>query len=247
MAKKSGSRQLKRERAPAFWPIHRKEATWATRTRPGPHRRQKSLPLVLVVRDILGYAKTAREAIKIVKDSKVKVDGIVRHDHRFPVGLMDVVEIQGTAQLFRVLPKPARGLSLVPIQQGEAGYKLCRIVGKRTLGARKLQVNLHDGRSLLVQGKEGQKTVDEYNIGGTLQLALPIQKVVKYIPFQTGAIGLVTDGKNQGFYGKITSIFPGSYARPKIAKIQTGEESFDTPANYVISVGTDTPLVALER
>ncbi len=247
MAKKSGSRQLKRERAPAFWPIHRKEATWATRTRPGPHPREKSLPLVLVLRDILGYAKTAREAIRIVKDSKVKVDGIVRPDHRFPLGLMDVVEIQGTGQLFRVLPRPDRGLSLSPIQQREAGYKLCRIVGKRTLGARMLQISLHDGRNLLVQGKEGQRTEDEYSIGGTLQLALPTQKVVKYIPFQTGAIGLVTDGKNQGLYGKIMSISQGSHARPRIARIQTGDESFDTPANYVIPVGTETPLVTLER
>ncbi len=246
MAKKSGSRQLKRERAPAFWPIHRKDATWVARTRPGPHVREESLPLVLVVRDILGYARTAREAIRVVKDSKVKVDGIIRHDHRFPLGLMDVVEIQGTGRLFRVLPKPGRGLSLSPIEQGEAGYKLCRIVGKRTLRARTLQISLHDGRNLLLEGKEGQKTDGEYNIGGTLQLALPTQKVVKYIPFQIGTIGLVTDGKNQGLYGKVTSISPGSYARPRIAKIQTTEESFDTPANYVIPIGTDTPLVSLE-
>src|SRR6266571_3186944 len=62
MARKGGSRQLKREPAPGFWPIKRKERTWAPNTRPGPHSREKSIPLVIVIREILGYARTAKEA-----------------------------------------------------------------------------------------------------------------------------------------------------------------------------------------
>ncbi len=248
MGKKAGSRQLKRERAPAFWPIHRKEVTWATRTMPGPHPREKSLPLVLIVREVLGYAKTAREAIRIIKESKVKVDGVVRRDHRFPLGLMDVVQIQGLDQVFRVLPKPGRGLALTPIGEAEAGHKLCRIVGKRTINNKTLQVNLHDGRNILVQsGEAGRKTDEGFKVGGALQLALPSQKIVKYIPFQTGVIGLVTDGRNEGLYGKIASISPGTYARPKIVRIETAEEAFDTPAHYVIPIGTETPLISLEK
>src|SRR5437867_11299151 len=99
MGRKAGSRQLKREPSPGFWPIHRKEETWAPMTRPGSHPRERSLPLVVLIRDALRYARTAKEAIGIVHDSKVKVDGIVRKDHRFPAGLMDVVQIQGMEQV----------------------------------------------------------------------------------------------------------------------------------------------------
>ncbi|HYY90472.1 MAG TPA: 30S ribosomal protein S4e, partial [Candidatus Dormibacteraeota bacterium] len=60
MARKFGPRQLKREPSPSFWPIKRKKMAWAPLTRPGPHARDKSLPLVIVIREILGYAKTAR-------------------------------------------------------------------------------------------------------------------------------------------------------------------------------------------
>ncbi|TMI25623.1 hypothetical protein E6H30_05325 [Candidatus Bathyarchaeota archaeon] len=75
MARKFGPRQLKREPSPGFWPIHRKEYTWAPRTRPGPHAREKSLPLMIIVRESLGLANIAKEAIKIISEGKVKVDG----------------------------------------------------------------------------------------------------------------------------------------------------------------------------
>ena len=248
MGRKFGSRQLKREMAPAFWPIHRKDATWAPRTRPGPHPRERSLPLVILIRDSLAYAQTAKEAIRIIHDSKVKVDGKVRRDHRFPAGLMDIVQIQGVDQVFRVLPKPARGLSLSPVGPEEAGYKLCKITGKRTLPKAKVQVNLHDGRNLLLQGKvQAPKGVEEYLVGGSLQLAIPSQKILKYIPFQSGSLGLVIDGRNEGLHGKITSISEGTHSRPGIARLETIQESFETPAEYIIPVGIDTSLIALDR
>ena len=246
MGRKSGPRQLKREPAPGFWPIHRKETTWAPRTRPGPHIRERSLPIVIVVREILGYAKTAKEALRIIKGGKISLDGVVRKDHRFPVGLMDVLKIQGISQTYRVLPKPGRGLVLSPIEDREAGFKICKIVGKRTVSGGRLQISFHDGRNILAEAKERQKE-EELQVGGAVQLALPSQKVVKYVPFQVGAVGLVTDGRNQGLHGKIASISAGSYARPKIAKIETPELAFDTPAAYVIPIGMETPLISLDR
>ena len=78
-----------------------------------------------------------------------------------------------------------------------------------------------------------------------MQIGLPRQNVMGVVAFQTGALGLVIDGRNQGIYGKITTITPGTHARPKIVKIETASEAFDTPAEYVIPVGTQTSLVGL--
>ena len=246
MARKSGPRQLKREPAPGFWPIKRKERTWAPSTRPGPHSREKSLPLVIIIREILGYARTAKEAIRIIRTGKVKIDGVVRKDHRFPVGLMDVLQIEGAGQIFRLLPKPNQGLTPTPISEKEAGFKLCKIVGKRNIEGGKIQINLHDGRSLILpsQGPR-QKTEGEFAPGGAMQLGLPKQNMMGVVPFQTGALGLVIDGRNQGIFGKITTITAGTHARPKIVKIETATEAFDTPAEYVIPVGTQASLIGL--
>ena len=247
MARKFGSRQLKRERSPSFWPIHRKEHTWAPRSRPGPHAREKSLPLVVIVRESLGLANTAKEATKIISAGKVKVDGVVRRDRRFPVGLMDIVQIDGVSKAFRALPQPNKGLVLSPTQDKETAYKICKIVGKQNVSGGKLQYSLHDGRTLLATSKDMRSAGDEFAVGGALQLSFPLQKVIKYVPFQVGALGLVIDGRNQGYYGKITSITEGTSARRKIVRIETGAAGFETPADYVIPIGTDTPLISLEK
>ena len=247
MARKFGPRQLKREPSPGFWPIHRKERTWAPRTRPGPHPRDRSLPLLLIVRESMGLANTSKEAIRVISQGKVKVDGIIRRDRRFPVGLMDIVQIEGVSQAYRALPEPNRGLVLKPARDSEALFKICKIVGKQNVPGGKLQYSLHDGRTLLITTRDTRLSTEEFSVGGALQLSFPVQKVIKYVPFQVGALGLVIDGRNQGYHGKITSISPGTHARRQIVRIETGSAGFETPADYVIPIGTDTPLVSLEK
>jgi len=203
---------------------------------------------VIVLREILRYARTAREAIHIINTGRVKVDGIVRRDHRFPVGLMDVLQIEGTGQTFRILPKPNRGLVPISIDQREAGFKLCKIIGKTNIEGGKTQLNFHDGRSLIVQPRDiRQKAEAEYSVGGAMQVGLPDQKQMGIIPFQAGALGLVFDGRNQGLYGKISSITAGTHARRRTVRIETSAESFDTPAAYVIPIGTENAIVGLEN
>ena|SRR6267143_231097 len=245
MGKKAGSRQLKREPSPAFWPQHRKEETWAPMTRPGPHARDKSLPLVILLRNILGYAKTAHEAKRIIDSDHVKVDGVVRKDHRFPVGLMDVVQIAGANQIFRVLPKRGGGLQLTPITESEAKYKLCKVTGKSTVKKGDRQLSLHDGRTLLYGKEQRQKAERDVTVGSSLQLSIPDQKVIRVISFQPGTIALVTDGRNQGAFGRLAQITPGTYARRKMVRLEAENEAFDTPADYVMPIGSETPLVKL--
>ena len=203
---------------------------------------------MLVVRNILGHARTAREAIHIINTGKVKVDGVIRRDHRFPVGLMDVLQIEGTTDAFRVLPKHNIGLALTPINQKEVSFKLCKIVGKMSLTGGRTQLNFHDGRNMIIQTRDPrQKTGEEYTVGGTIQLGLPGQKIIGQVPFQNGAIGLVIDGRNQGLVGRIESITPGTHAREKSVRIETSSGSFETPAAYVIPVGTNNPLIVVEN
>lgn len=247
MARKFGPRQLKRESAPGFWPIHRKESTWAPMTRPGPHPRARSIPLNVLIRDMIGWVDVGKEASRIVHDSKVKVDGLARKDHRFPIGLMDVVQFPSIGKAFRLLPKPRRGLSLLPISGEEVSYKLCKITGKNVLRGGKVQLSLHDGRNLVLDTKTAAIYEKGLEIGGALQIQLPSQRIINYVPFQTGSLGLVTDGRNEGFLGRIATVSLGTQSRPKMARLETTEESFETPTRHIIPVGLDTPLVSLEK
>ena len=55
MAKMGSRKHLKRYKAPKSWPIHPKEDTWTVKPAPGSHAIEDSLPLLVIIRDILEY------------------------------------------------------------------------------------------------------------------------------------------------------------------------------------------------
>ena len=143
-----GSRKhLKRFKAPKHWPIHPKENKWTTKPNAGPHAIEGSLPLLLIVRDILGVADNAREAKRIINTGEILVDGRARKDYKFPVGFMDVIEIPKSEKVYRVLPDEKGRLILYPIAAENKDFKLCKITDKTTIRGGKTQLNLHDGRN----------------------------------------------------------------------------------------------------
>ena len=156
MGKKGGKRHLKRKPAPKFWPIHRKEFVWVVRPKPGPHPTSRCMPLALIVRDILGFAKTRKEAKTIISQGKIKVNGKLQLEELFPTGLMDVISIPEMKKTYRILPSE-KGLFLHSIGSEEALFKLCRIENKTVIKGGRLQLNLHDGRNILVQVEDSQK------------------------------------------------------------------------------------------
>src|SRR5919202_4943388 len=93
MGKKGGDTRVKRQISPNFWAIKRKESQFVIKVRPGPHPKSRAYPLGMVLRDLLNVADTAHEADRILKLDNVKVDGIVRRDSNYSVGLMDVLEL----------------------------------------------------------------------------------------------------------------------------------------------------------
>jgi small subunit ribosomal protein S4e len=78
---------------------------YATRAATGPHKRRECIPLNVLLRNRLRYAFTRQEAMKIVKDKEglIKVDGKIRREPRFPLGIMDVITIERTGEFFRIL------------------------------------------------------------------------------------------------------------------------------------------------
>ncbi|WP_297477437.1 30S ribosomal protein S4e [Thermococcus sp.] len=242
MARKGARRHLKRLAAPNQWYIRRKEYKWAVRPRAGPHSMKTSIPLLYIVRDYLGYAKTAREARKILNEGKILVDGRVRKDYKFPVGIMDVISIPETGEHYRVLPNRIGKLVLHPISEEEAGIKPLRIRNKRMVKGAKVQLNLHDGSNHLISMDEK----DAYRTAYTVLMKVPEREVVKVIPFEVGAYVFVTQGKNVARKGKVVEVrcFPMGW--PDVVTIEDENgELFDTLKEYAFVVGKDKPEISL--
>ncbi|NPA47609.1 MAG: 30S ribosomal protein S4e [Thermococci archaeon] len=247
MARKGAKRHLKRFASPTSWYVERKVYKWAVRPRPGPHSLETSVPLIYLIRDYLGYARTAREARKILNEGKVLVDGKVRRDYKFPVGIMDVVSIPETGENYRVLPNRIGKLILHPISEEEASIKPLRIRNKRMVKGANVQLNLHDGTNHLIRLNsplDPQK--DRFRTSYTIIMKVPERTIEEVIPFEVGSYVFVTQGKNVFRRGKIVEIRSFPMGWPDVVTIEDESgELFDTLKEYAFVVGKDKPRISL--
>lgn len=84
---------MKRMWAPSHWMLDKNSGNRATRPSTGPHKMWECIPLSVLLRQRLKYALSGQEVKKICNDKElnIKVDGKARRDHKYPLGLMDVV------------------------------------------------------------------------------------------------------------------------------------------------------------
>ncbi len=247
MARMGSKKHLKRLASPRLWQIHRKEAKWAPRTRPGPHPLNKSIPLQIIIRDMLGYAKTYRETKKILAEGNVLIDGVVRADERFPVGLMDVIEIRKIDQFYRVLPHPSKELILHEIGGEEVTFKLCQLINKVTVKKGNIQLNFHDGRNILVKVHDPTNPVeDTYKSRDVLQLVLPNQETINHFKFEEDVLAIIIGGKNAGLVGRINEIEKRIGHHASVVTLENAQgELIRTALEYTFPIGTDEPIISL--
>ncbi|MGD8565209.1 MAG: 30S ribosomal protein S4e [Candidatus Bathyarchaeota archaeon] len=248
MGKKGGSQSLKRKPAPSFWPISRKEFVWTIRPSSGPHSLRNCIPLTVVLRDILKFAKTRKEAVNIINKGKVYVDGRVRKEDDFPIGLMDVVHFSDTELFFRLLPFK-KGLTLHPITKRELNFKLCRIENKRIIKNGQLQLNLHDGSNIIIKIDDLKNPKEDvYNTFNSLKISLPEKQIMQQIKLKEKVYTIITSGKNIGKHGRIIEIekAEGKKRRNTLVTIEDKNEvQYQTILNYLFAVGDEEPEISL--
>jgi len=229
------SKHLKRLNLSKITQLHRKEHKFSVKPRAGPHPNNKSLTLALIIRDYLGYSNTLWETKKILAQRKVKVNGKVVTDYKFPVGFMDVVTVIDLNKNFRVVYDTKGRLRLVEIPLEDASWKLSRVENIRQIKGKKFQYNLNDGRNFILNEKV-------YNTGDSLKIDLSTGKVIDHIPLSENNFAFITGGKNVGKIAKIESYKIVNAVTPNMVKFKDG---FETEKNYVFPVGVIKPLVQL--
>lgn len=241
------SRHLKRYPAPRHWPIARKERAWTVKPLPGPHPVDRCLPMLIVIRDILGYAERLGEVKKLLAEGKVKVDGVVCREYKYPLGLMDVIEFTPTSDFYRILPSPRKGLVLHKIGVDEASFKLCRVEGKSLIKGGFLQLNLHDGRNQLVKLSNPNKPVEDvYKVFDTLKVSIPKQTILNHLKLELRKLALVIGGRKMGEAGRIINIASeGLNKRQWLLTLEGKEGRFQTNLRNILVIGDEKPLISL--
>ncbi|WMW21219.1 30S ribosomal protein S4e [Methanolobus mangrovi] len=225
----------KRISVPNSWQVSKKSNKWVTSTRPGPHNKQQSIPLSVVLRDMLGIVDTRAEAKRILSEGKILVDGVIRKDLRFPVGLLDVISIPLDNVAYRMLLDRKGRLEVHKLEDSNAN-KLCRIDGKTILKGGIVQLNLNDGTNLL--GSNDYKPKD------SLILSLPDKNIVKHIKYEVGNLAMIVGGRHTGEIGTIKEINTVRSSKHNTVAI-SGDYEFETIEDFVVIIGEKEPAILL--
>ncbi len=226
----------KRIIAPGFWKMGKKIKYWSVTPTAGPHEKKRSIPLLALLRDVLKVARTSKEAKAILCSKQVTVDGRVRAEKGYPLGLMDVVAI-GEKQ-YRIVPYRL-GLKPVEIDKGESGLKLLRVTGKTALAKGKVQITLHDSRNLLSDGGK------EYSIGDSVVFDLKANKPVEVMKLAKGQSVLIFDGTHRGEMARVVSVQSNMASPDTVVLEGSGKrKSFETLTDYVLVVSQKIKSVA---
>ena len=228
------SHHLKRIAMPRSWPLPRKTTVWVTRPRAGGHALNRCMALGVVLRDVIGVAHSSREARVILHDGAVQIDGRIVRDIRQGVGLMDVLTLG--EQNYRCVLDERGKLRYRPISKKDAAWKPCRIENKTTIKGGLTQLNLHDGRNIIVEDGSLYSTRD------TLRISLPEQKILDHIPFTDGASVYLTGGSHVGATAAIKESITTRSSMPN----EIVFDEFSTIEDHVFIIAKKTPLPGIE-
>jgi small subunit ribosomal protein S4e len=245
LGKKGKTARLKRKPAPAFWPIHRKELPWIVKPSSGAHSLQKCMPLTMVLRDVLGVAETRKEGVIILSQGKVNVNGKIRKQDDFPVGLMDVISLPEMDKYYRVMPSH-KGLVLAPISKEESTTTLMRVEDKQTV-TKGVQVSLHDGSNMLIKVADPKNPIEvTYETFDILKVTYPEKTVSQVLKVKEGNIAVITGGKNIGKQGKIVEIEKTEAKKRRQALVVVEDaqsQRYQTIMDFIFTIGETAPVI----
>jgi len=243
MGYKGQRKIIKRVAAPKQWYLGKLKGVYGTRPSPGPHKLRECIPLTVLLQQRLKYALNRQEARKIVKNKEglIKIDGKIRKDPRFPLGICDVVFIERTKENFRILYDTKGRFQAHRIEANEAEFKLCKVVRKSINQHKIPHIATHDGRTIRFPHPD-------VCLNDSVKIKLTTGEISSIVKFTNGATVMLTGGNNIGRIGILQSVekHMGSF---DIAHVKdTQGNSFATRLSNVFVIGDGkTPAISLPK
>jgi len=218
---------LTRLTAPKSWPIRRKGIKFITKPSAGAYTLEECIPLNLVLKNLLKYAKTSREVKKILNEGKIIVNGKARKDSAFSMGILDVVEIPELKENYLLIKDEKGKFKLIKIS--DAQTKIYKIKDKTLLKKGKVQLNFYGGSNLLIDK-------DMYKAGDSVVVNLKDSKISNHLKFEKGARVYVEKGNKVGMVGKLIEVKKLAEGKNNIVFEVEGKK-LETSKDYAFVIG----------
>ena len=214
---------LKRQKISKFWPVPRKGTKYlAVAT----HNKKESIPLVIVMRDVLKLVKNKKELKKLFNEKQVLINHKQIRETNYPVCLFDVISLPNAKKNYRANLSENKKIIFNEISDKDAGTRIYKVVGRKMLSKGKVQLNLMQGKNLI--------SYEKLNNGDSIDLNLKDNKIIKPIPLEKDGTAFALKGKHAGSSGKIIEIM--DRGGKKIAKILAGDKKINVWTKNIIMV-----------
>ena len=225
------TRHQKRLSVPKSWPVERKTATFTVKAGAGPHG-EAGVPLVVLLRDVLGYVDTSGEASFAITSGGVLVNGEPATSIRRPIGMFDLLGFPDRDEYYRVFPDEGGRLSLTPIPESAADGKLAKITDTRTVTGGATQLALHDGQNLHIPADEEHA----YAPGDSIVVGFDDGDILAHFVYEEGALVTAVDGQHAGRIGELSVIRVIEGSSPNTVTVTVDDETFETIEEYVVVI-----------
>lgn len=207
--------------------IPRKTNFWSTTPTPATHKKEDSIPLLIVLRDYLKIGDKEREITRLLNTNHVKVDGKIVKDRRFPLGFMDVLSIDTFDHDFIILYDNKGKLITATNPDENKGIKLLKVTKKTVINNGKLQLGFHDGKTIITDKKD-IKTSD------VVLMKIPDLEITDVIKMEGGNKAFITGGSHVGEIATIKSIEVKKSSGHNMVNLNDG---FSTIKDYIFIIG----------
>ncbi len=221
----------KRLSVPDTWPVERKTEMFTVKADAGPHG-DAGVPLLILLRDVLGYVDSRKEARYALEQDAIVINGDTVTDEERPVGMFDILAFREREEYYRVFPDEGGRLSLTPIDEDAAGSKLGKIIRKQHVPGGDIQVTLHDGQTLLVEDASA------HSVGDSLVVGNEDDEIVAHFEYEEGALATAVDGQHAGQIGGVDEIqvTAGSSSNNVLLSAYGDDEQFETVEEYIVVI-----------
>jgi len=186
---------LKRQKMPKSWPIHRKGTTYVVSPSSGLN---KGLPLLVILRDILKIAKNRNEVKKAVKSKSILLNGKEIFEEKGLVCLFDSISIPSLKKYYKLILSEKRKFMLQEIGENESLKKIYKVIDKKMIKGKKIQINLMDGRNVL--------STIKVKVNDSVVFSFKENKIEKILPLKENAKVIIFAGKHSGEKGIVVRL-----------------------------------------
>ena len=203
----------KRNKAPKNWPIPRKGTKFVAVPT---HNQKTSIPLVIVAREMLKVVQTAKELKKLINEKQIKINGKDVKSINYPINLFDTLSLKDSKKHYRAILSSTKKFSFIEVPEKETLTKTYKIIGKKILPGKKVQLNLMEGFNVI--------TTEKAKVGDSVILSFKDNKIQKVIPIEKGKNVYVFAGKHIGNKGKVNEIISKGDKSIALVKTENKEE-----------------------